>query len=110
MIYVNPLNVVSPRDCVSNVNVIFDGGEESFSIAEMDWEGTNAVGIRWNVASREWDDSEKLAGKKECKGMPVSRTYPVWFILPAVSGSYIQQIIADEKARLAKPLQSHRQA
>ncbi len=107
MIYVNPLNVVSPRDCVSNVNVIFDGGEESFSIAEMDWEGTKAVGIRWNVASRECDDSEKLEGKKECKGMPVSRTYPVWFILPDVAWPYIAQIIADEEARQATLVQKY---
>jgi len=31
---------------------------------------------------REWDDTDKVSGKKECLGMPVSRGYPTWFILP----------------------------
>jgi len=38
--------------------------------------------MRWNVSEREWDDADKESGKVLCKGMPVSRGYPVWFVLP----------------------------
>lgn len=110
MIYVNPAHVISPQDCVSDVKVIFDGGEDSVSIAEMKWGGRESLGIRWNVSHREWGNPEKEKEIQRCQGMPVSRGYPVWFIFPDVARNYIQQIIADEKAGLAKPLQSHRQA
>jgi hypothetical protein len=81
-------NVISPRDCISNIRVIFDGGDGSltsrgaYSIAQLDWKGKNCYAIRWNVAHREWNDPEKISGKKTCVGMPSSRGYPVWFILP----------------------------
>ena len=100
MYYIKPNKVVSPRDYVKNVNVIFDGGIDSFSIAKLEWEGGKSIGMRWNVARREWDDPEKKNGNVECKGMPVSRSYPVWFILPDTIANYISQIIKDEKKRL----------
>lgn len=81
MNYVPPSHVVSPRDCVSHVRVLFDGGEDSVSIAEIEWEGENCFAARWNVARREWDDPEKQTGKT-CIGMPTSRGFPVWFVLP----------------------------
>lgn len=82
MRYSAPADVISPRDFVRNVRVIFDGGEESFSLAVLDWEGVTCFGIRWNVARREWDDPTKANEERECVGMPSSRGYPVWFILP----------------------------
>jgi len=100
MKYSQPSGVISPMDCVSNVKVLFDGGIDSFSIAEMEWEGTPVHGIRWNVARREWDDADKVNGIKTCLGMPTSRGYSVWFVLPDVFIPYINQIIADEKERL----------
>jgi len=81
MNYVDPSQVISPRDCVSNVRVLFDGGEQSISIAKIEWEGQDCIGARWNVAKREWDVPDKQAGKV-CLGMPTSRGLPVWFILP----------------------------
>lgn len=100
MNYTLPFSVISPKDCVNNVNVLFDGGIDSFSVAEMDWEGEHVYGIRWNVARREWDDADKVNGVKTCLGMPTSRGYSVWFVLPDVFISYINQIIDDEKKRL----------
>lgn len=88
MIYYNPIEVTSPRDFVENVELIYDGGagdekgETGFSIVKLDWEGTPCHGMRWNVARREWDDADKVAETKICSGIPVSRGYPVWFIIP----------------------------
>lgn len=100
MKYVNPANVVSPRDYIENVKVLFDGGINSFSLAEMDWDGNHVYAIRWNVAYREWDDQDKINEVKICLGMPTSRAYPVWFVLPDAFIKTIPQVIQNEKARL----------
>lgn len=100
MRYVKAADVVSPRDFVRNVNVIFDGGLHSFSIAELEWEGEECFGMRWNVARNEWDRKDKQNGSSICLGMPTSHGIPVWFILPTVSVNYINQIIEDERKRL----------
>ncbi len=100
MRYIKPNRVISPRDFVRNVNVIFDGGIDSFSIAELEWEGGKTFAMRWNVARREWDDPEKQNGNIECKGMPTSRSYPVWFVLPEIIGNHIPKIIEDEEKRI----------
>ena len=81
MNYVNPAQVTSPQDYVSNVRVLFDGGDNSVSIAKIEWEGKDCFAARWNVAAREWDDPDKRAGKI-CLGMPTSHGLPVWFVLP----------------------------
>lgn len=84
MRYWDPQKVTSPKSFVKKVKVIFDGGETSYSLAEVTWEDqeTPSIGIRWNVARREWDDLNKLNGNKIAVGMPTSRGWPVWFILP----------------------------
>ena len=81
MNYTKPQDVTSPQDLVSNIRVIFDGGDNSISIAKIEWEGDDCFAARWNVARREWDNPEKQQGKT-CVGMPTSHGYPVWFILP----------------------------
>lgn len=100
MKYFNPEEVSSPRDLVKEIHVIFDGGENSFSIAELEWEGESCLGIRWNVGHREWDDPDKQDGSKICLGMPTSRAHPVWFILPEAFRDFLPLIIAAEKRRL----------
>ena len=82
MIYTAPSNVSSPRDFISNVQVFFDGGANSFSLARVEWEGTSRIAVRWNIARREWDTPEKISNQRVCVGMPSSHGYPVWFILP----------------------------
>lgn len=83
--YVKPALVISPKNHISNIRVIHDGGVENlsdtFSIAKVDWDDEEKVAVRWNVGRNEWDDIEKEKGKTKCKGMPMSRL-PVWFILP----------------------------
>ncbi len=82
MIYKAPNLVVSPRDSVSNVETILDAGEESISIAKLNWDGEEVIGIRWKISKREWSTPNKVSEEIECKGMPVSRGVPVWFVLP----------------------------
>ena len=82
MQYKQPNTVIGPRDYVSNVHVVYDGGVDSFSVAKLDWEGKPHIAMRWNVAAREWNDQEKKNNKKLCVGMPSSHGYPVWFVLP----------------------------
>jgi hypothetical protein len=82
MRYHDPQTVISPRDYVDNVRVLYDGGDASFSIALIEFEGADHFAMRWNVARREWDDPDKQNLSKICMGMPSSRSMPVWFILP----------------------------
>lgn len=91
--YVKPKNVTSPMDYVQEVTPIFDGTEknegkekskqlEDFSLAILKWQDEYTLGIRWNLTMREANDPEKQNGTKTCKGIPVSFTHPVWFVLP----------------------------
>lgn len=91
--YVKPKNVTSPMDYVQEVTPIFDGTEknegkektkqlEDFSLAILKWKDEYTLGVRWNLTMREANDSEKQNGIKTCKGIPVSFTHPVWFVLP----------------------------
>jgi len=82
MRYKTPNEVKSPRDAISNVDVLFDGGIDSVSVARLTWFGKQVLGMRWNIALREWDDLDKESESKECLGMPVSRGYSTWFVLP----------------------------
>ena len=76
--------VISPKDRVSNVVPLYDGGpiQGEYSVAILEWNGDPCVGIRWNITERELDDSDKVAGIKTCVGEPNSRGYATWFILP----------------------------
>ncbi|EKB61312.1 hypothetical protein [Bergeyella zoohelcum] len=80
--YRDPATIYTPQDMISQVNVIYDGKDKGISIAKINWDDNEVIGIRWNVALREWDEADKMSGVKECLGHPVSRGYPTWFILP----------------------------
>ena len=97
MKYINTKKVVSPKDYIEKVSVLIDDGEDSFSLAKINWNGTEHFAIRWNVAMREWDDIEKKNGTKECVGMPSSRGYPVWFLLPDDFKGYLEDFIKTKK-------------
>jgi len=49
MKYIKPAAVLSPRDFISNVRVLYDGGEDYVSVALLEWEGEECLAIRWNV-------------------------------------------------------------
>jgi hypothetical protein len=70
--YHDPKTVLSPKNRVKSVQVVFDKGpaESSWSVAQIEWDGLPAVGIRWN------GDSDSL------KGLPQARGNPAWFVVP----------------------------
>lgn len=86
--------VISPRDCVSHVQVIYDGGAipGEYAVARLDWNGQPTMGIRWNITERELNNPAKANGTIPCVGEPNSRGYPTWFILP---DTFLQNILAD---------------
>lgn len=73
MTYIDPKTVLSPRDSVSNVEVIFNNGPArySWSIAKLMWADEPRVGIRWNGEENE-----------NGIGMPQARGNPTWFVVP----------------------------
>ena len=97
MKYNRPDLVRSPRGYAKHITPLYDGGEESFSIAILEnCDGNHNIGIRWNVSEKEWDDSRKTEEGMVCVGMPQSRGYSVWFILPDTSWKFVPQMIKDE--------------
>ncbi len=82
MLYHLPHTVLSPKDLVENIIVIHDGLFNGYSLVEIEWDGQPCLAMRWNVAQREHGDPQKINLTKKCVGMPSSRGYPVWFIIP----------------------------
>lgn len=79
----DPKTVVSPRDCIQDVKVIYNGADDpGYSIAIVTWQGIRKIAIRWNISQREWDNTNKQNGSQICLGEPNSRGYATWFILP----------------------------
>lgn len=70
MAYIDPEMVLAPKGRVENLDVVFDGGEHSYSVARMNWDKNPALGVRWN------------GGEGEGLGNPQSRGIATWFILP----------------------------
>lgn len=70
--YHDPKTVLSPRERVKSVEVIYDAGpvDKSWSVAQLEWDDASVVGIRWNGDSQ------------SSKGLPQARGNPAWFILP----------------------------
>ena len=97
MKYNRPDRVRSPRGYAKHVKPLYDGGEEGFSIAILeDCNGNHNIGIRWNVSEKEWDDRRKTEEGMISVGMPQSRGYSVWFILPDTAWKFVPQMIKDE--------------
>ena len=72
MAYIAPETVQSPKGRVKNIDVIYDAGPSaaSWSIAKLQWDEKDAIGIRWN------GDEDHLVGT------PQSRGKATWFIVP----------------------------
>lgn len=93
MIYRAPNTVTAPQDVLEIVEIIYDGGDESVSIAELRWDGNSCFGIRWNISMNEWDNEDKINNARVCVGMPFSNRHPVWFILPTKDPKAIKHLI-----------------
>jgi len=73
MAYVEPAAVWAPRASIRSVDILYNstpGGPGGWSVARINWEGSEALGIRWN------------GGDGSGIGNPQSRGNPTWFILP----------------------------
>jgi len=81
-VYHDPGTVISPKRFIKKVGVLYDGKDDCFSLAIIDWEGVEHIGIRWNVAVKEQTDIQKQNGTIRCDGSPSSGGIPSWFILP----------------------------
>ena len=94
--YHDPRTVLSPRDRVKSVEVVYDAGpvDRSWSVARLRWDDKTAVGIRWN------GDSESS------KGLPQARGNPAWFILPRELGDAVlsaaEAVSRERRAALAE--------
>lgn len=100
MNYNHPNQVRSPRGYAKYIKPLYDGGAEGCSIAILiDSDGNHNVGIRWNVSEKEWYDKRKIEEGMPCVGMPQSRGYSVWFILPDTSWQFVPQMIKKEISR-----------
>ena len=76
MPYIDPRLVISPKASIRNLRVLHDGGEfakgnpwSGWALAEFEWDGSPAVGARWN-------------GDERGVGNPQSRGVATWFVLP----------------------------
>ena len=104
MKYNHPDKVRSPRGYVKHIKPLYDGGESGCSIAILeDSDGNHNIGIRWNVSEKEWDDRRKIEEVMVCVGMPQSRGYSVWFLLPDTFWRFVPQMIKDEISINEKP-------
>src|SRR5258708_5777444 len=85
MAYVDPEKVISPKESVRGVRLVHNHGE--WSVVELNWEGEERVGIRWNGKEGETG-----------VGNPQSRGHPTWFVLPPE----LKEAVLKEVKQLAK--------
>lgn len=98
MNYKDPREVNSPKVSISDLRVVWDGGEETednawsgWALATMKWDGRRAVGVRWN-------------GLLPSVGAPQSRGIPTWFILPGPLEKIAVKEISDQTMEKAAHL------
>lgn len=70
MAYMEPATVTAPRNLVKGVDVLFNTGPGGWSVARLEWEDHEVLGIRWNG-----EDGPGV-------GNPQSRGFATWFVLP----------------------------
>ncbi len=70
MAYIEPATVWAPRASIRSVDILYNSGSGGWSIAKIDWESKETLGIRWN------------GGDGPGLGNPQSRGNATWFILP----------------------------
>lgn len=89
MSYVLPKDVRTPRKNVKDVHVLYDGAENSFSIAVLNWVDESGKIIE-KLALR-WNGSEESP-----KGYPSAMGNPSWFIIP----SKLESVLRDQAIHL----------
>ena len=88
--YIRPEDVLSPRDKVKNLEIIINNDKEDYSIALLEYNGTECVGVRWNTTNE----------KKDNIGTPQSRGIPTWFILPKeIAEVYLEKFLKEKEKK-----------
>jgi hypothetical protein len=92
MPYIDPHSVLSPRTRLKEVvEVLHDGGPDSWSAAMLDWDGEQCLGLRWN------------GGDDSAVGSPQSRGQATWFIVPReLFGTVLEKLQAMRDSALAE--------
>ena len=91
MSYTNPKSVVSPKNRLDDLNVLFDKGQGGWSLAQFTWDGEEGcLGLRWN-------------GDEKSAGNPQSRR-PTWFVVPKELAPALRQAIKSIKAQAQSDL------
>ena len=72
MAYIDPRTVCAPKAFVRSVEVLYNYNRPTngWSVARINWDGTETIGIRWNG-----DENSGI-------GNPQSRGNATWFIVP----------------------------
>ena len=99
--YIDPKTVISPKNKVSHVKVLFDCGpvDYSWSVARLTYDSQERIGIRWNG-----DEKESK------KGVPLANAHPVWFIVPDEIANVIEEMGGElNGSREAELLEGYRQ-
>lgn len=97
MAYIDPETVVSPRNRIESVEVLYNQGE--WSVARLEFDGDEGVGIRWN-------------GREDEPGIgnPQSRGRPTWFVIPKeLSGVILDEIEKFADSKHAELLSAYRE-
>jgi hypothetical protein len=81
MSYIHPKDVTSPKGSLEDIEVIYNGGENSWSLARMKWDNSPVIAMRWNGGS---------SNGRPSIGNPQSRGHATWFVVPDDVGEYIE--------------------
>ena len=84
MTYTDPSTVYTPKGRITDLKVLHDGGQDSWSLATMKWDGAEVIGMRWNGG---------MNNGKPTVGNPQSRGKPTWFVLPSEVGDAIKKML-----------------
>jgi|GraSoiStandDraft_39_1057311.scaffolds.fasta_scaffold27730_4 hypothetical protein len=85
MTYIEPQTVCAPRASVRAVEIIYNEGSGKWSVARVNWEDEDRIGIRWN------------GGDGPGVGNPQSRGRATWFIVPEP----LQQVVLEKVEELS---------
>jgi hypothetical protein len=77
--YTDPSTVVSPRNVVSDVEVLYNTGEDGWSLASLLWNEKPVFAMRWN------------GNATNPIGNPQSRGIPTWFVVPDELGPVLRE-------------------
>jgi hypothetical protein len=82
MSYINPQTVLSPRSRVGSVDILYDDGPGSWSVARLEYDDVpDRIGIRWNGSDQE-----------SGIGNPQSRGRPTWFVVPDELSALVREV------------------